>query len=276
MQQLHGHGTGLWNARDTAGAVAAFEEQLTIDKRSPLALTARKRLCVAYFHLQQPGRAVAACTLALDGLDPKETPEESGIMELLLCRAGSQLMTRDFDAALRDVNRAADIAPEDPKVNRLKAQIEDAAKNAGKKEYYKILGVDRQATSREIRSAYRKLAKQWHPDKNDDPAAETIFMDIAEAYEVLMDEELRQAHDRGEDVSKTAKSRRDKAFNFKFHYNPEDVKDEKVKAWFVDPETGEKDWVELNVKSQTAGGDDEPPMHMPRHCCIGVVGAGHF
>jgi len=93
-------------------------------------------------------------------------------------------------------------------------------------------------------------------------------MDIVEAYEVLMEPELRASYDNGEDVSKRAQNMRNKAFNFQFHYNPRDVKDDKVKAWFIDPETGEKDWVDLDVKSTTKGRDEEPPMHMPRHCCI--------
>ncbi|EDQ89871.1 uncharacterized protein MONBRDRAFT_3526, partial [Monosiga brevicollis MX1] len=64
------------------------------------------------------------------------------------------------------------------------------------KDYYKILGISRQATSATIRAAYRKLVRTWHPDrKPDHPKAEEIFLDIVEAYEVLMDEELRELYD---------------------------------------------------------------------------------
>ena len=64
------------------------------------------------------------------------------------------------------------------------------------KDYYKILGVDRKASQPEIKKAYRKLAKQYHPDKNpDDKAAEKKFKDISEAYEVLGDEENRKKYD---------------------------------------------------------------------------------
>jgi curved DNA-binding protein len=64
------------------------------------------------------------------------------------------------------------------------------------KDYYKILGVDRKASAEEIKRAYRKLARQLHPDVNpDDKAAETRFKDINEAYQVLGDPEKRSKYD---------------------------------------------------------------------------------
>jgi len=58
------------------------------------------------------------------------------------------------------------------------------------KDYYKILGIDKNATQEEIKKAYRKLAKKYHPDSNPgDKKAEEKFKEINEAYEVLGDEE---------------------------------------------------------------------------------------
>lgn len=65
------------------------------------------------------------------------------------------------------------------------------------KDYYRILGVNRNASPEEIRQAYRKLAKQYHPDRNPgDKAAEEKFKEINEAYQVLSDPQKRAHYDR--------------------------------------------------------------------------------
>lgn len=63
------------------------------------------------------------------------------------------------------------------------------------KDYYKILGVDRDANEAKIKSAYRKLARQYHPDVNKSPDAVNKFKDINEAYEVLSDKEKKSRYD---------------------------------------------------------------------------------
>ena len=62
--------------------------------------------------------------------------------------------------------------------------------------YYQILGIDEQATENQIKQAYRKLAKQYHPDLHPgDAKAEARFKDIVEAYEILGNREKRKAYD---------------------------------------------------------------------------------
>lgn len=64
------------------------------------------------------------------------------------------------------------------------------------KDYYDILGVSENASAKEIKKAYRKLAQQYHPDRNpDDPDAEDRFKEVQEAYAVLSDEEKRKKYD---------------------------------------------------------------------------------
>lgn len=63
------------------------------------------------------------------------------------------------------------------------------------KDYYKILGVSPEADSQEIKTAYRKLARKYHPDMNPDPGAEDKFKEVAEAYEVLKNETRRAEFD---------------------------------------------------------------------------------
>jgi len=66
-----------------------------------------------------------------------------------------------------------------------------------KRDYYEVLGVERNAAGEEIKRAYRKLAVKFHPDKNpDDPHAEEKFKELGEAYDVLMDPDKRAAYDR--------------------------------------------------------------------------------
>jgi molecular chaperone DnaJ len=66
-----------------------------------------------------------------------------------------------------------------------------------KRDYYEVLGITRTATDIEIKSAYRKLALQYHPDRNpDDPTAEDKFKECSEAYSILSDGDKRAAYDR--------------------------------------------------------------------------------
>ena len=66
------------------------------------------------------------------------------------------------------------------------------------KDYYDVLGVDRDASQKQIKKAYRKLAQKYHPDRNpDDTAAEERFKEVQEAYDTLGDPDKRKQYDRG-------------------------------------------------------------------------------
>src|SRR5437764_193035 len=68
--------------------------------------------------------------------------------------------------------------------------------NVTKRDYYEVLGVDRRADDAQLKAAYRKLALQYHPDRNpDNKAAEEKFKEAAEAYSVLSDAQKRAAYD---------------------------------------------------------------------------------
>ena len=79
----------------------------------------------------------------------------------------------------------------------LRPAMVKVAKRVSKRDYYEVLGVARTATEQEIKSAYRKLALKYHPDRNPgDKAAEDKFKEAAEAYAVLADTDKRHMYDR--------------------------------------------------------------------------------
>lgn len=116
----------------------------------------------------------------------------------------AQLAVEQFDEAIRSYRRALEIASDNDKrmCNEKLNEANVALKQSKEKNYYKILDVSRNAELKEIKKSYKKLALQWHPDKNTDNVeeAEKMFQDISEAYEVLSDKELRGKYDRGEEV----------------------------------------------------------------------------
>src|SRR5215472_2890278 len=69
---------------------------------------------------------------------------------------------------------------------------------SNKRDYYEVLGVTRSASEDELKKAFRRLAKQYHPDANKEQGAEARFIEVNEAYEVLSDPQKRAAYDRFE------------------------------------------------------------------------------
>jgi molecular chaperone DnaJ len=67
---------------------------------------------------------------------------------------------------------------------------------ASKRDYYEVLGVGQSATNEELKKAYRRLARQYHPDVNSEDGADERFKEINEAYEILSNENSRAAYDR--------------------------------------------------------------------------------
>lgn len=74
------------------------------------------------------------------------------------------------------------------------------------KDYYRLLGVQKDASDEEIKKAYRRQALRYHPDKNKSPGAEEKFKEIAEAYDVLSDKKKRDFYDLHGEEGRSAES----------------------------------------------------------------------
>lgn len=155
---------------------------------------AHDRLC----HCQlKNGDSVASRKSCSDAIKIEEQPR-------LYCdRADAYLAEDMYDEAVNDFRAALEKEDGFQRAKEGMNRAQKLQKQAKKRDYYKILGVRRNASKKEINKAYKKLALQWHPDKFTDEtekeAAQKKFMDIAAAKEVLSDQEMRQKYDNGED-----------------------------------------------------------------------------
>ena len=80
-------------------------------------------------------------------------------------------------------------------------EFRKSMKNSNFPNYYKILEVSNDATQGEIKNQFRRLVKEWHPDKNPDPTTKEKMAEINKAYEVLSDKERRKNYDKYFDIS---------------------------------------------------------------------------
>jgi len=122
----------------------------------------------------------------------------------LLSQAQRELKADDFEAAIRTLETAKEHHEHSQKVQELLHEAHTLLKRSKQKDYYKVLGVSRDAEEREIKKAYRRLSKQFHPDKASAQGytpeeAQQKMAAINEAYEVLSDPELKQRFDNGDD-----------------------------------------------------------------------------
>jgi len=123
----------------------------------------------------------------------------------ILRRAQCYMSLENYEEAVRDYDKLHQKDPENSSyANDLrKAKLE--LKKAKRKDYYKILGISKDAGEGDIKSAYKKSALRWHPDKNTESEeartkAEQMFKDVGEAYAVVSDPKKRRKYDSGEDL----------------------------------------------------------------------------
>lgn len=164
------------------------------------------RACVSA-NLRQHEDVINDCSHAIE-LDGEYT-------KAILRRAGSYLIFGGEDEcnrALRDFEMVYDLAEKggnQEQMREMKKKMQEAKiqlKRSKQKDFYKLLGVPRDASDAEIKKGYRKLALKWHPDRHSSSTevekenAEKLFRDINLAYEVLSDPQKKAKYDSGVDI----------------------------------------------------------------------------
>uniref|UniRef100_A0A7N6F928 J domain-containing protein n=1 Tax=Anabas testudineus TaxID=64144 RepID=A0A7N6F928_ANATE len=177
-------------------AIDKYESVIKTEPNVPFYTNlAKERICFCLVKIKSAWEAIDVCSEAHQR-DPRNA-------NVLRDRAEAYILNQDYEKAVEDYQEAREF---DSDSNDIKEGLERAQKLlklSRKRDYYKILGVNRNANKQEIIKAYRKLAQQWHPDnfqsKAEKKEAEKKFIDIASAKEVLTDPEMRQKFDAGED-----------------------------------------------------------------------------
>ena len=190
---------------DDIGLLTEIQNDLTLAKEqghihpsapSQLYATLLETACQSYTEMNSR-KAETYCTQTLEIMPTS--------LWALLHKAQTQLDTDLFEAALQTLQAAKDNHPQSSQVHTKINEAQTLLKRSKQKDYYKALGLTRDADDKSIKRAYRKLTKLHHPDKAvgrgdmTKEQAEQKMAAINEAYEVLSDPDLKARFDRGED-----------------------------------------------------------------------------
>eukprot|EP00300_Choanocystis_sp_HF-7_P000897 c10740_g1_i1.p1 GENE.c10740_g1_i1~~c10740_g1_i1.p1 ORF type:complete len:631 (+),score=165.95 c10740_g1_i1:39-1931(+) len=195
MQTKHNEALEFANKGRAKQAVEAWTEMIALNPPRTMLKTVHLKVCQQNNLMRRFKEAEESCTKVLE--------IDSNNVEAMIARGDARMELEEYDRAVRDLELAFN--SQEGRTRTVQSKLERAKqllKQSKMKDYYKILGVAKQATDKEIKTAYRKLALQWHPDKHTGPdkeAAETKFQEIAMAYEILSDTEKRAMVDRGQD-----------------------------------------------------------------------------
>lgn len=187
-------GEEAFEAGNWSDAINSYSQAVDI---FPEHVRARHRLhheiCKAHVKLRNANDAILHCSSALE-IDASD-------MEVHILRVDAYLLADQYEDAMQGAQAAKQKFPQSRRIREVFQRVQASYELSKRKNYYGILGVARTADIREIKKAYKRLALQYHPDKNPDnkDEAERLFQDVAEAYEVLSDDEKRDKYDRGED-----------------------------------------------------------------------------
>ncbi|KAH7418439.1 hypothetical protein BKA64DRAFT_199238 [Cadophora sp. MPI-SDFR-AT-0126] len=194
LDRMKAEGNADYKAGRWQAAIDKYSEALEVDplnKGTNSKLLQNRALCKN--RLKDYAGAIEDCERAI-ALDPSYTKAKK-------TKATALGLSGNWEAAVRELKELQEQDPSDSSIAKEVRNAELELKKSKRKDYYKILGVEKDADENQIKKAYRKAAIIHHPDKNrDDEQAEERFKDIGEAYETLSDPEKRARYDSGEDL----------------------------------------------------------------------------
>jgi DnaJ family protein C protein 7 len=181
LDRMKEEGNSLFKSGKFREAVGVYTQALEVDpinKGTNSKILQNRALC--YTRMKEYTPAIADCDRALQ-LDPSYTKARK-------TKAKALGLSGDWEAAVKEYKSIAEQNPSEPGIAQEVRTAELELKKSKRKDYYKILGIDKDADETAVKKAYRKLAIVHHPDKNpDDESAAERFKDIGEAYETLSD-----------------------------------------------------------------------------------------
>jgi len=195
LERMKEDGNTQYKAGRWQAALDLYTSALDVDpanKGTNSKILQNRALC--RIKLKQFDDAIADCEKAIS-LDPQ-------YIKARKTKANALGLAEKWEAAVREWKSIQELDPEDRTIAKEVRKAELELKKSQRKDYYKILGVEKTATENQIKKAYRKLAIVHHPDKNPgDANAEARFKDISEAYETLIDPQKRERYDSGVDLA---------------------------------------------------------------------------
>ncbi|RHZ75269.1 hypothetical protein Glove_216g54 [Diversispora epigaea] len=187
-------GNEAYKKGDYNGAYELYTKALAIDPKN--VNTSSKIYSNRALVLMKQGKY----TDAINDMD-KALELDPTFIKVFRRRADVYLKLEKYQEAVNDLKAALELDGSNQEIRRDLHNAERELKKASRKDYYKILGVSRDASEIDIKKAYRKLALQHHPDKNSgDSEAEVKFKEIGEAYAIIGDPVKKQRYDSGVDL----------------------------------------------------------------------------
>lgn len=198
LEKKKEEGNAFFKVGKNQEAIDAYTEALTVDpaNKEYNAILLGNR-AAALLKLKQPIPALRDCEKALE--------LKSDYTKIILRKAQILTDLERYQDAVRDLENASKNDPQNAEIAKQLRQAQVELKKSKRKNYYKILEVQKNADTATIKRTYRKLALLHHPDKNNETpeahkTAEAKFKDIQEAYDVLSDDAKRAKYDRGDDI----------------------------------------------------------------------------